>query len=255
MKTALVQMDIAWGDVRKNIERVEELVGGHPGADLYVLPEMFTTGFNGICEKNPAGGLEAMERIAAERGCAVAGSIAVELEGGAKMNRLYFVTPECVWHYDKKHLFTYSGEQRKFTGGEERVVVEWMGFRILLLVCYDLRFPVWSRNRGDYDMILCVASWPDTRRFAWDTLLRARAIENQCFVAAVNRVGTDPSCHYDGGSILLDPYGTPLASCRDSAEELVAGDVNTDFLRECRRRFPVLDDADPFTLDARQSRA
>ena len=251
MKTALIQMDIAWGDVQKNINRAITLIGEHPGADLYILPEMFSTGFNGECEKEPAEGLKAMQEIARERDCAVAGSIAIELEGGARVNRFYFVTPDSVRYYDKKHLFTYSGEHKKFTGGTERVIVEWKGLRILLLVCYDLRFPVWSRHRGDYDMILYVASWPSSRRFAWDSLLKARAIENQCFVAGVNRVGTDPSCVYDGGSVLLDPYGTAIASCTDSMEEVAEGDVDMNVLTEYREKFPVLDDAETFVLVAR----
>ena len=131
------------------------------------------------------------------------------------------------------------------------MIVEWKGLRILLLVCYDLRFPVWSRNRGDYDMIIYVASWPSSRRFAWDSLLRARAIENQCFVAGVNRVGTDPSCVYDGGSVLLDPYGMTIASCTDSMEEVAEGDVNLNILNEYREKFPVLNDAETFVLVGR----
>ena len=251
MKTALVQMDIVWGDVRKNIEKAKNQIGLCPGADIYILPEMFSTGFNGDCETEPAQGLKAMQEIARERDCAVAGSIAVELQNGAKVNRFYFVTPDSIQYYDKKHLFTYSGEHRKFSGGDKRVVVEWKGVRILLLVCYDLRFPVWSRNKGDYDMIIYVASWPSSRRFAWDSLLRARAIENQCFVAGVNRVGTDPSCVYDGGSVLLDPYGMTIASCTDSMEEVAEGDVNLNILKEYREKFPVLDDAETFVLVGR----
>lgn len=248
MKIALIQTDIIWADPEANVKKMKEAIGANPGADLYILPEMFSTGFNGECETEPSLTLKVMEDIASENGCAVAGSVALQLRSGERVNRFFFVTPEGVFHYDKRHLFTYSGEDKRFSAGKERVIVEWKGFRILLTVCYDLRFPVWSRNRGDYDIMICVASWPLTRRFAWDSLLRARAIENQCYVAAVNRIGEDPSCSYDGGSVLLDPLGRTITSCADSMEQVAEGDINIDYLEECRRKFPVLDDADIFRI-------
>lgn len=248
IKISLVQSDIAWADPCRNVERMVEALRANPGSDLYVLPEMFSTGFNGECEKEPSGTLEAMKETAAEMDCAVAGSVALELRGGERVNRFFFVTPSGVRHYDKRHLFTYSGEHKRFSSGSGRVIVEWRGFRMLLVVCYDLRFPLWCRNRGDYDVMLCVASWPDSRRFAWDTLLRARAIENQCYVAAVNRVGLDPSALYDGGSVILDPLGKNVASCADSVEQVAEGVLDLDFLERCRRDFPVLNDADDFLL-------
>ncbi|MDD6254084.1 MAG: nitrilase family protein [Bacteroidales bacterium] len=248
MRIALVQAGIDWSETGKNNERTNRAVNGNPGADLYLLPEMFSTGFNGICEKDPAESLGTMKELAARNNCAVAGSIAVELDSGLKVNRFYFVTPDSVTYYDKRHLFSYGGEHLNFTGGTERTVVQWKGIRFLLTVCYDLRFPVWSRNRRDYDVMLCVASWPVQRRYAWDTLLRARAIENQCFVAAVNRVGDDPSCHYNGGSVLLDPWGREIAGCPDGEESVITGEIKMESLAELRRTFPVLDDADNFVL-------
>ncbi|MGM9748929.1 MAG: amidohydrolase [Candidatus Cryptobacteroides sp.] len=248
MKISLIQSDIIWAKPEANVKRMIDAIGSNPGADLYILPEMFSTGFNGECEMEPSATLEAMKGIASEKGCAVAGSIALQLIGGEKVNRFYFVSPDGEFHYDKRHLFTYSGEDKRFTSGKERVIVKWKGVRILLTVCYDLRFPVWSRNRGDYDLMLCVASWPQTRRFAWDSLLRARAIENQCYVAGVNRIGSDPSCRYDGGSVLLDPFGKVIASCADSKEQVAEGEIKIDYLEECRRKFPVLDDADDFKI-------
>ena len=185
-------------------------------------------------------------------GGAVAGSVAVE-EDGKYFNRFFLVTPEGkVMHYDKRHLFTFGGEHRRFTPGRERVVMTYRGLRILPEICYDLRFPVWSRNRGDYDMIIYVASWPEQRADVWRQLLRARAIENRCYVAGVNRCGKDPYNGYAGGTVLLDPDGKALAECRDGIEGYASAEIDLSALEEARRRFPVLDDADDFTLECRK---
>lgn len=248
MKIAVIQTDIAWGDIAGNIGSARTMIDKAPGADLYVLPEMFTTGFNSNCESLPSAGLAFMQEESRKRNCAVAGSIAIGLEDGMRVNRFFFVTPDSVTFYDKRHLFNYGGEGRQYRAGDRRVIVEWKGVRFLLTVCYDLRFPVWSRNRNDYDVMLCVASWPTQRRYAWDTLLRARAIENQCFVAAANRVGTDPSCVYDGGSVILDPLGKPIAACRDGACETIVGEADMKSLTEFRSSFPVLADSDDFRI-------
>ena len=151
--------------------------------------------------------------------------------------------------YDKRHLFTYGGEHHTYTPGSQRTVVEWRGMRFLLQVCYDLRFPVWSRNRGDYDVALYVASWPTPRVEAWKALLRARAIENQCYVVAVNRVGEDPSCQYCGGSAVIDPYGKTLAACEDGCACEAEAVIDIDVLEDFRKKFPVLGDADAFRLE------
>lgn len=251
MKVVILQTDIRWADPEANRKRAEGMMDARPGADLYVLPEMFSTGFctqpEGVAESE-CESLRWMERQAKERGCALAGSIATE-EGGKYYNRFYFVTPqgEVEW-YDKKHLFTYGGEHKRYTPGDRRVVVSYGGVRFLLEVCYDLRFPVWSRNRGDYDAILYVASWPTSRVEAWKALLRARAIENQCYVVAVNRVGKDPACEYCGGSAVIDPYGHTLAACEDGCEESAEATVDRDALDTFRKKFPVSDDADGFDL-------
>ena len=221
-------------------------------ADLFVLPEMFSTGFctrpEGIAEPVGSDTLLWMKQKAAELNAALAGSIAVE-ENGHFYNRFYFVHPDGqVQWYDKKHLFTYGGEHKSFTAGAERVIVNFRGVRILLQVCYDLRFPVWARNRKDYDMILYVASWPTPRVDAWNILLRARAIENQCYVVAVNRVGEDPACQYCGGSAVIDPYGHTLASCEDNKSCTAEATIDMDVLEAFRKKFPVLDDADPYQI-------
>ena len=248
MKVTILQRDIEWANPALNVQRAEEAIARNAGADLYVLPEMFSTGFctqpEGIAESSNSDTLKWMQRKAAETNAAIAGSVAVE-EDGKFYNRFYFVKPDgSVTHYDKKHLFTYGGEHLRFTAGEQRVIVEWRGVRILLEVCYDLRFPIWARNRGDYDMILYVASWPTPRVAAWSALLVARAIENQCYVAGVNRVGTDPACEYCGGSVIIDPYGKTIAACANNEETEASAKVDMETLEAFREKFPVLKDAD-----------
>ncbi len=249
MKITILQTNIVWANPQENIKNAEQLIYENQGADLYVLPEMFSTGFatqpEGIAESDCLS-LNWMKATAQKHGCAIAGSIATE-ENGKYYNRLYFVFPDgSEKHYDKHHLFTYSGEDKHFVAGQERMIVEYQGFRILLQVCYDLRFPVFSRNRKDYDMAIYVASWPTVRLKAWLTLLHARAIENQCYIIGVNRTGDDPTCSYSGGSELIDPWGNIIAACERSKVNAVTADINIEPLLEFRRQFPVLDDRDIF---------
>ena len=216
---------------------------------LIVLPEMFSTGFITM----PAGEAESdgaslgwMKAIAKKYGCAVAGSVATE-DGGLFYNRFYFVKPDGTFvKYDKRHLFSFAGEDRRFTAGSEKVITEYNGVRFFLQVCYDLRFPCFSRNilPNPYDAVIYVASWPSPRIGAWDTLLKARAIENQCYAIGVNRVGKDPSCQYNGHSSIVDPYGNASASCAEGVEEIVSADLDLDSLQAFRDKFPVLKDAD-----------
>ena len=261
MVISLIQSDIAWADPQTNRDRLSQVFARLPKSDLVVLPEMFSTGFAtepaGIAEKGTES-LDWMREMAVRYDCAVAGSLALERDG-RYYNHFAFVTPEGELSgdglvgsgqagYNKRHLFTFGGEDKQFTAGSERVIVSWRGVRFLLSVCYDLRFPVFLRNRGDYDVLLCVASWPAVRRYPWDTLLRARAIENQCYVAAVNRVGDDPVLHYSGGSVLLDWLGQPMAQVPDGTEGFVSGEITPDALRAAAAKFPVLSDADDFML-------
>lgn len=253
MKITLIQTDLLWNDPAGNRAQFEQKIAEAGSADLIVLPEMFSTGF---CTQprlaaEPLGGetLPWMKRIAQKTDCALAGSVAVE-ENGNYFNRFYFVKPDgSVSQYDKRHLFTYGGEHKEFTAGDKRVIVEYKGWRILLQICYDLRFPVWSRNRNDYDLALYTANWPTPRVDAWSALLRARAIENLCYVAGINRTGTDPNCSYCGKSALLDFKGQTLADVEPGKEALLSAELDADALRDFRKNFPALQDADRFSLE------
>ncbi len=258
MKLLLLQTDISWLSPDENRRRAADIIEGSPEVDLIVLPEMFTTGFvvdpEGAAE--PDGGattLGWMRTVAARRGAAVAGSVAVAEERGGTtcyFNRFFFVKPDGeVTAYDKRHLFSFGGEHLRYTPGGKRVVVEWLGWRILLQVCYDLRFPVFARNRGDYDMMLYVASWPTVRIHPWNTLLRARAIENVSYAVGVNRTGEDPLASYSGGTALIDFRGDTVAAAAPGSEEAVVCEVDIEALRAFRAKFPALTDADEFRMD------
>lgn len=252
MKIVMIQSAPTWADAEASLARVEQLIGESPSADVYVLPEMFATGFCMQPERiaQPEGGavLTRMRQLSARYDAAIVGSVAV-VDGGKSYNRMYFVSPNgTIARYDKRHLFTYSGEDKHYAPGTERCIVDFRGVRFLLQVCYDLRFPVWSRNRGDYDAIIYIASWPVARISAWDTLLPARAIENQCYVVGVNRVGDDPACSYSGHSMAIDPRGTIVARCSESVEDVRTVTLDIDSLRRFRAKFPVIADADPFTI-------
>ena len=254
MKVAVLQMNMAARDVHENIRRADALIDAHPGAELYVLPEMFSTGFDMEPDQcaEPVGGpsLQWMTNKARETGAAICGSVATAVELFTFTNRMYFVTPEGdVTIYDKRHLFSYSGEDQHYAAGDERVVATYKGVRFLLEVCYDLRFPVWSRCCDDYDVIIYVANWPTKRRNAWDTLLRARAIENQAWVVGANRVGEDQlECVYNGGSVVIDAYGRTACEAPDDEETVAMADIDMQKLAEYRAKFPSLRDSDSFEI-------
>ncbi len=260
MKITLVQIGIVWRDVVVNLRRSEQLMRSCEPSDLYVLPEMFATGFDVKPDKSLDDSAvqvqEWMLRMAEELDAAVCGSVAVRHEGHY-YNRCYFVKPDrTLVCYDKRHLFSYGGENLTYTAGKAQCVVEWRGVRFMLQVCYDLRFPCLSRNvvrterMSDvgfdalYDCCIYVANWPESRRRVWDTLLQARAIENQCYVLAVNRVGDDPQCHYNGGTVVVDAYGRKVAAVTDDSEGVLTCELDMEKLRAFRKKFPVLQDAD-----------
>ena len=257
MKIALVQTDIAWCEQQVNIERVDKLIASSECADLYILPEMWSTGFvieaqNVAQREEECEALQWMVTTAAARGVALCGSLVIA-EGEKFYNRHYFVTPEGIAaRYDKRHLFRIGGETKRFTAGDKRVIVEWQGVKFLLQTCYDIRFPVFSRNRVtkegyDYDAIIYVALFPAQRASVWRTLSMARAIENEAFVIAVNRTGSDIYCDSSGGSLVVDSFGKSLVEC-DDREQIAIVTLDTEELRERRRHFPTLRDSDLFDL-------
>ncbi len=244
-------MDIVWGDKETNLRRVEEFVAT-ANAELVVLPEMFATGYDcmpaPVAEKMDGFTIKRMREIARSYDCALLGSVIVE-EAGRYLNRAIFAHPdgrvEC---YDKRHLFHLAGEGKTFARGHKRVVVEYRGWRILPLICYDLRFPVWSRLCDDYDLIIYGASWEDKRISSWDRLLPARAIENQAYVMGANRVGSDPISHYPGHSVILSPLGDVIASAGEGEEAGLFAELDGDVVQRFRERFPAAGDADQFEI-------
>jgi len=241
MKTAIVQHEIRERDVEWTLQHIAGLMDEQQGADLYVLSEMFATGFMAEGAEDKAERVFAwMKEQAQRRNAAIAGSIAVK-DGEQLRNRLYFVRPDGSYeYYDKRHLFSYAGEQETYAAGERRVVTECRGVRFLLQVCYDLRFPVFSRNHDDYDAMIYVANWPQKRREVWQTLLKARALENQCFVIGVNIVGNE----YVGDSVIHDAYGHTIAQCTPGKTETAAAELDMNELQRFREKFPVLRDRD-----------
>ena len=248
MKVAIIQHDIIWAQPEQNLQRLVPLLGEQQDADLYVLAETLATGFlakGELAEKPDVVGW--MQLQARRLDAAIVGSVAIRDEQQQLRNRLFFVRPDGSYdYYDKRHLFSYAGETDEYVAGEQRVVTQWRGVRWLLQVCYDLRFPVFSRNKGDYDAVIYVANWPLSRQDVWQTLLKARALENQCFVVGVNRVGSDPACHYQGGSVVIDAYGHTLAMCVDSSVSTASAQLDMEALRRFREKFPVLRDSDVF---------
>lgn len=231
--------------------RIESLIGSS-AADLYVLPEMFASGFEmdakSVAEPLCGPTFGWMQQVAKRKDAAVAGSVAV-CDGGRYFNRLYFVWPDGTHiSYDKRHLFAYSGENLHYSQGSKRVVATYKGVRFLLQICYDLRFPVWSRNVRDYDVAIYVASWPVNRIGVWDLLLQARAVENQCYVVGANRVGDDSMCHYTGHAAIIDPYGRKISECNSEEEAVATAEINMERLVAFREKFPVLSDSDSFSI-------
>ncbi len=253
MKVTLLQTDIHWAKPEDNIRDVQRLMTEHAGSDLYVLPEMWSTGFatepEGIAvneRENVA--LEWMKQTARENQCAICGSLAVRLDDGTYRNRHYFADGrrDTISYYDKHHLFTHGHENRYYTAGKNRKIVEYNGFHLLLLTCYDLRFPCWSRfsSENAFDAIVVVANWPESRQHAWEILTQARAIENQCFLIGVNRVGDDLYSHYAGRSCVVDCYGDVLGQCESNVVQVLTMDLDLAELQRRRSRFRVLDDRD-----------
>lgn len=256
MRISLMQTTLDWGAPQANRDRFAALLAPLAGAtDIAVLPETFTTGFDmaGGAHAETMGGATCEWLVEQSRrlDAAILGSVFIRDVTGVH-NRALWATPDGrISCYDKRHLFRMVGEQEHFEAGEEALLVEWRGARVCPLVCYDLRFPVWSRRRAelDYDILVYIANWPAARRYAWQQLLRARAIENQACVVGVNRVGPDGNgVAHAGDSVVLDAFGKPLVEL-DDAPATVTMALDLTVLREARTRFPVALDADAFRLE------
>lgn len=254
LKFTLVQPDIVWEDKQANLLQYEQyLAGVNEKMEVVVLPEMFSTGFSmapeRLAETMEGATVQWMKNIAAKYGCLLTGSLIIE-EDGNYYNRMLWVQPDGkTCHYDKRHLFGYAKEDEHYTAGTKRMIVSVKGIKICLLVCYDLRFPAWARNKdGEYDVLLYVANWPERRSLAWKTLLQARAIENLCYTIGVNRVGSDGNdIQYSGDSSVFGPLGEQLwqqsgkAVCHTVA-------ISKAVVEAARQQFSFLKDADKFII-------
>lgn len=253
MRVSIFQSDISWENKEANLQKLHEKLKALRGTtDLVILPEMFSTGFsmNSHALAEPVDGptIQLLQKWASEYELALAGSY-IAVDNGSFYNRAFFIPPTSPHYYcDKKHLFRMGEESEYFSAGNKKVIIPYLGWNIHLLVCYDLRFPVWSRNiHNEYDLLIYVASWPDTRRKVWDALLPARALENMSYVCGVNRVGTDGNgLNYNGGSIVYSPKGEIMVSAPDNKECIVTTDLSLSSLQKFRERFPVWKDADDF---------
>ena len=255
LKISIVQTDIAWENKQENLRMLREKLHALRGTtEIVVLPEMFSTGFTMKSRElaEPVSGftVRILKELAADFQLALCGSFICS-ERSNYYNRAFFITPEGEeFYYDKRHLFRMGNEAEYFSSGNNKLIISYRGWNICLLVCYDLRFPVWSRNvNNEYDLLIYVASWPQARRLAWDTLLCARALENMCYVCGVNRIGVDGNkLIYNGGSVVFSAKGEVLASVPDGEEGIETVSLSLISLQQLRDKFPVWKDADAFRL-------
>jgi len=266
LKVNIIQSELHWENVDKNLEMFAQKIEAiSTPTDIIVLPEMFNTGFSmdskELAETMDGKTVAWMKSQATTSNAVITGSLIIEeipLTGGVRgrfFNRLIWVQPDGeIFTYDKRHLFRMAGEHNHFSAGEKRLVVSYKGWRICPLICYDLRFPVWSRNTDDnetpaYDCLIYVANWPAVRKQPWSKLLEARAIENQCYVIGVNRVGKDgKGIAYSGNSVVVNPKGDVISSILENADTTESVDLSLAELNEFREKFPVSLDGDEFTL-------
>lgn len=259
LRVSLLQSTLFWKDKAKNLgmfnPRIQSLKGK---TDIAVLPEMFNTGFCmdavELAEEMDGEVVKWMKNTAAENRLIVTGSVIIK-EGTNYFNRLIWMLPDGNFgYYDKRHRFGFAGENNHFTAGNKRLIASVKGWKINLMVCYDLRFPVWIRQQGggsadaEFDLLIVVANWPERRKHAWQTLLQARAIENQCYCIGVNRVGDDGNnIYHSGNSMVVDPLGEILYA-KEYEEDTFTISLDRKYLDEVRTRFPFLKDRDNFSL-------
>lgn len=258
LRISTIQTDLVWEDKAANLQRFEEKIKPLRGnTEIVVLPEMFSTGFSMrpdlLAEKMDGPALSWMKRVSAENRVILTGSLIIE-EDGQYFNRLIWMLPNGQFGvYDKRHRFAFAGEDDQYTAGSKRFIASVNGWKINLLVCYDLRFPVWARQQSangapEYDVLIYVANWPERRSLAWKTLLQARAIENQCYVVGVNRVGDDGNqIHHSGDSSVIGPLGDILYT-KNNAEDIHTITLDKQELDTVREKFPFWKDADPFFI-------
>lgn len=263
LRVALIQTDIHWEDIHANLKMLDDKISTIVSyVDLIVLPEMFSTGFSmtpdRLAEGMDGSAIDWLRKVAVERNCVVTGSLMLyDMSGGEKKyyNRIVWMKPDGLYEvYDKRHLFSLSDEPKCYTAGDKRLIQNIHGWNICPMICYDLRFPVWSRNaindrrETSYDVLVYVANWPDRRGVAWRTLLQARAIENQCYVIGVNRVGKEgDSINYSGDSSAIDPLGNILYR-KEHEEDIAIVHLNYEEMIKVRRQLSFLKDADRFEL-------
>ena len=254
LNVALIQTDIIWEKPEANREHIERKINTlNSRTDLVILPEMFTTGFTmnatQIAEKMDGKTVLWMQKIASEKQIAIIGSLVIK-EDNNFYNRLVFVNPnKKIEYYDKRHSFTLAKEDETYTSGIKKLIVNYKGWKICPLICYDLRFPVWARNTENYDLLIYVASWPEKRVYAWDTLLKARAIENLSYTIGVNRIGKDTNdFNYNGHSIAIDFLGKPITNENNSCEKIIEITLDKKSQNDQRERFGFLNDRDHYEL-------
>jgi predicted amidohydrolase len=253
MKIALIQAPLLWENPKQNRNYFENKINSiRENIDLIVLPEMFTSGFTmnpkAVAESMQGETVSWLQALAKMKNLAITGSLVIE-ENGNFYNRLVFVFPSGEMRsYDKKHLFTLAGENKTYISGTEKMLLEYQGFKICSLICYDLRFPVFARNTEEYDVLIYVANWPKPRINAWDALLKARAIENMCYTIGVNRIGEDPNKHdYPGHSQVIDYLGNYLIEPQEN-EGVFITTINKNTLEATRQKLGFLNDRDAFTI-------
>lgn len=253
LKLSLIQTDNVWEDIQANLEHLSQSIDQmKESTDVLLLPELFSTGFtmkaDRVAESMQGKGVRWMKNMADTRNCLVIGSLLIQ-EEEHYFNRLIAAFPNGdLLHYDKRHLFSFAGEDKVFKAGHKRLIFQYKGFRVCPLICYDLRFPVWSRNTQNFDLLVFIANWPNARMLAWDALLRARAIENLCYVAGVNRIGVDNNqLTYTGHSSVYNAMGTELLMFESAAIRTVT--LQKSHIEHTRDKFRFLEDRDQFTIE------
>ncbi|HBH06740.1 MAG TPA: amidohydrolase [Flavobacteriales bacterium] len=255
LRVSIVQTDLHWENPAANLEMYNDKLKSLAGkTDLIVLPEMFATGFSmkpeAFAEKpEDSKAVKWLMKTSSDLQCCITGSLIIQ-ENEKYFNRLFWVDKgTVVGSYDKRHLFTLAGEEKHYSAGNHHLMVELKGWKVLPLICYDLRFPVWSRNTIDYDLVIYVANWPERRSYPWSQLLRARAIENMAYVVGLNRVGYDGNeVFHSGDSAVINAVGEVVLEFEKGAETTSTQELSIEHLRQTRKKFGFLNDRDSFTI-------